>query len=210
MAVGAESFRKSENLGRATALAIQTTQHVMESFVNRTKTIECEEITKTDFSNKWSFTKYLLSGKFVHCFKLTGKWAPEAIQAAEESFAKFSNQSEEAISCASEVVKQMGGTEEEQAMVAGFAGGLGLSGSACGVLAAIIWKTILELVKKENWKYSLSDPVTENILKKFYETTDYKMECHEICGQRFNSIDEHSEFIKNGGCNKLIKKLAEL
>jgi len=208
MAVGAESYRRNENHGTAIASAILATQNVMDSFVNRTNTTECEEITKTDFNNKWSFAKYMLSGKFVHCFKLTGKWAPEAIQAAEVGLSTDpSNHSQETISCASEVVKKMGGSKEEQAMVAGFAGGLGLSGSACGALAAVIWKTILELVKKENWKYSISDPVTENILKKFYETTDYTIECHEICGKRFKSIDEHSEFIKNGGCEALINQL---
>lgn len=103
----------------------------------------------------------------------------------------------------------MGGNAEEISMVAGWAGGMGLSGNACGALAASIWKTILELVKKENWKYSMSDPVTEKLLKKFYEFTDYKMECHEICGKRFNSIDEHTEFIKTGGCKKLINVLSE-
>ncbi len=110
MAVGAESYRRSENMGNAIASAIYATQNVMDSFINRTTTIECEEITKTDFNNKWSFTKYMLSGKFVHCFKLTGKWAPEAIQAAKEGLATNpGNQSQKAISCASEVVKKMGG-----------------------------------------------------------------------------------------------------
>ena len=103
----------------------------------------------------------------------------------------------------------MGGSEEEMAMVAGFAGGLGLSGSGCGALSAAIWKTILELVRKENWKSSLSDPDSEKIIKKFYEATNYKMECNEICGKRFNTIDEHTEFIKNGGCDKLINVLAQ-
>ena len=211
MAVGAESFRRSENLEQAIALSIQATQHIMESFVNRTKTIECEEITKTDFNNKWSFAKYMLSGKFVSCFTLTGKWAPDAIQAANEGLSVDAiNHSLESKSCASEVVKQMGGSDEEMAMVAGFAGGLGLSGNACGALAAVIWKTILELVRKESWKYSMSDPVTEKISNKFYKTTDYKMECFEICGKRFNSIDEHTEFVGNGGCKMLINKLAKV
>ncbi len=205
MAVGAEAYRRSNSLEKAIPLAIQATQHIMESFVNRTKTIECEEITKTDFNNKWSFAKYMLSGKFVHCFKLTGKWAPEAIQAAKVGLSiEPTIQSKQPISCASEVVKKLGGSEREQAMVAGFAGGLGLSGSGCGALAAAIWKTIFELVKKDKWKYSLSDPVTEEILNQFYEVTDYKMECREICGQHFTTIDEHTEFIKNGGCKKLI------
>jgi hypothetical protein len=34
------------------------------------------------------------------------------------------------------------------------------------------------------------------------------MECHKITGKRFGNIDEHSEFIKNGGCKDLINILA--
>ena len=209
MAIGAESYRRSENQGQAVALTIRATQHIMKSFVKRTETIECEDITKTDFNNKWSFAKYMLSGKFVSCFTLAGKWAPEAVQAATEGLSnEQSETTHQPISCASEVVKKMGGSEEEMAMVAGFAGGLGLSGNGCGALSAAIWKTILELVRKENWKPSFSDPVSEKILNKFYEVTDYEMKCHKICGKRFKTLDEHTEFIKNGGCDKLINVLA--
>jgi putative redox-active protein with C_GCAxxG_C_C motif len=103
----------------------------------------------------------------------------------------------------------MGASDEEIVMVAGFAGGMGLSGDGCGALAAAIWKTILELVKKDEWKSTLQDPDSNKVLNRFFETSDYKIECHEICGKRFNSIEEHSEFIKNGGCEKLIEVLAQ-
>lgn len=209
MAVGAEAFRKYKNLGKATAVAIRATQHLMESFENRTKCIECEDFTKTDFKNKWSFAKYMFTGKFFSCFKLAEKWAPEAIKAANEGLSLEPEYTQQPISCASEVVKKMGGSDEEITMVAGLAGGLGLSGSGCGALGAAIWKTILELVKNENWKAGLSDPDSEAIIKRFFEVTDYKMECHEICEKRFNTIDEHTEFIKNGGCEKLINVLTQ-
>ena len=210
MAVGAESFRRSDNLGQSIGKTIKATQHIMESFLSKAKSIDCEEITETDFKNKWSIAKYFFSGKFYSCFKLAEKWAPEAIRAATEGLSLEQTElTHQPISCASEVVKKMGGSEEEMAMVAGFAGGIGLSGNGCGALSAAIWKTILELVRKENWKSSLSDPDSEKIIKKFYEATGYKMECHEICGKRFKTIDEHTEFIKNGGCDKLIKILAQ-
>ena len=209
MAVGAESFRRSDNASQAIGIAIKATQHIMESFVNRAKSIECQDITETDFSNKWSFAKYFFTGKFLSCYKLAEKWAPEAIKAATEGLSlEQDDLLQQPISCASEVVKKMGASDEEMVMVAGFAGGLGLSGNGCGALAAAVWMTILELVRKENWKSSFSDPVTENILKKFYEVTDYEMECHKICGKHFKAIDEHTEFIKNGGCDKLINVLA--
>jgi len=211
MAAGAESFRRSDNPDQAVGIAIKATQHIMESFVNRAKSIECHDITETDFSNKWSFTKYFFTGKFLSCFKLAEKLAPEAIKAATEGLSlEQTDLPKQPVSCASEVVKKMGASDEEMVMVAGFAGGLGLSGNGCGALSAAIWKTILELVRKENWKSSFSDPVTENILKKFYEMTNYEMECHKICGKRFKTIDEHTEFIKNGGCDKLIDVLADI
>ena len=209
MAVGAESFRRHKDLGKATAVAIRATQYIMESFENRTKCIECEDFTKTDFKNKWSFAKYMFTGKFFSCFKLAEKWAPEAIKAAEEGLSFEPEYTQQPISCASEVVRKMGGTDEEIVMVAGFAGGLGLRGNGCGALSAAIWKTILELVKTENWKAGLSDPDSEAIIKRFFEVTDYKMECHEICGKQFKTIDEHTEFIKTGGCEKLINVLAQ-
>jgi len=211
MAVGAEAYRRhKDNIGKAIAVAIKSTQHVMQSFENQTKCIECEDFTKTDFKNKWSFAKYVLTGKFFSCFKLAEKWAPDAIKAALEGLALEPEYTQTPISCASEVIKKMGNSEEEMVMVAGFAGGLGLRGNGCGALAAAIWKTILELVKKGNWKSTLSDPDSEKIINRFFEVTDYKMKCTEICGKQFYSIDEHSEFIKNGGCEKIINILAQV
>ncbi len=208
MAVGAESFRRSDDPDQSIRKTINATQRIVESFKSRAKSIECEDISKTDFTNKWSLAKHFLTGKFYTCFYITGKWAPEAIKAAREGLMLEQNGSpQKALSCASEVVKKMGGNEEEMAMVAGFAGGLGLSGSGCGALSAAIWKTTLELVRKENWKPSFSDPNLEKIIEKFYGATDYKIECKEICGKLFQTIDEHTEFIKNGGCENIIHVL---
>ena len=210
MAVGAESYRRNDDIGKATAVAIIATQHLMKSFENRTKVIECEDFTKTDFKNKLSFAKHMLTGKFWSCYKLADKWAPEAVEAAIEGLElKGEETNLPTLSCASEVVKKMGGSDEEIVMVAGFAGGLGLRGSGCGALSATIWKTILELVRKGEWKSSLSDPDSEKIINQFFETTDYEMECSAICGKRFATIDEHTKFIKNGGCSKLIEVLAK-
>jgi hypothetical protein len=151
----------------------------------------------------------MLSGKFVSCFKLAGKWAPEALDAAYEGLAQ--NQTDlpqQSLSCASEVVRKMGASEEEMAMVAGFAGGLGLSGSGCGALAAAIWKNALIRNRKLPGKSASFDPGSDLTLKAFYEETDYEMQCEKICGQQFQTVEEHTEFIKNGGCKKLINVLA--
>lgn len=210
MAVGAEALRRNNDPDWATGVSILVTQHIMESFVKRTSSIECEDITECNFSNKKSFMKYMLSGKFVNCFKLAGRWAPEALNAAYEGLAQERTENpQQSLSCASEVVRKMGATDEEAAMVAGFAGGLGLSGSGCGALAAAVWKNALILNKKQPGKSAGYDPNTDLTLKAFFEETNYEMQCEKICGQRFETIEEHTEFIKNGGCSKLIKVLAD-
>lgn len=210
LAVGAESFRRHDDRGRAIAQAITATQHVMESFINRAKSADCLDIAGCDFKGKLALVKFLLTGKPFICFNLASKWAPEAIRAADEGLSReLTNLLQTPISCASEVVKKMGASDEEMVMVAGFAGGLGLSGNACGALSASIWMNTLAKVREQNYKYSLSDPDTERIIKAFQEETGSEMECCKIAGQSFKTIGEHTEFIKNGGCDKLINRLAD-
>jgi hypothetical protein len=210
MAVGAEAYRRYEDPGKATGVAIVATQRIMKSFEERTSSIECEDITQTDFQNKKSFARYMLSGKFVSCFKLAGKWAPEALEAAKEGLEVDQvDLPEETMSCASEVIRLMGGSEEQVLMAAGLAGGLGLSGNGCGALAAAIWMNDLTQIKRGDKKTASFDPNTDPTLKIFFEETDYELECEKICGQGFNTLDDHTDFLKKGGCKKLIEVLAD-
>ena len=210
MAVGAEAYKRYKNQGQAVAVAINATKVLMESFLSKTNSIECADIVNVDFKKKWGLAKFLFTGKMYTCFTLAAKWAPLAVETASKELSNGHIESNtEVVSCASEVVRKMGGTDEEIVMVAGFAGGLGLSGNGCGALSAAIWKSTLELVRKGGWKYSLSDPNSAKVIEKFNEVIEYEMECSKICGNQFNNVDEHTEFIKNGGCKKLICVLAQ-
>jgi len=211
MALGTEAYRKHEDQGEAIALAIHATMHMIDSFLTKSVSTECEEITETDFNSKLSLAKYMLTGKAFGCFNLAAKFAPDAIEAAHEGLAiTLPINAKESKSCASEVIKMMGGTDEESVMVAGFAGGIGLRGSGCGALGAAMWKITLDLVKKGEWKYTLNNPTFDKLIEKFYEASDYKMECSEICGKKFNSVNEHTEYLNDGGCNEIIEVLAQL
>jgi hypothetical protein len=104
----------------------------------------------------------------------------------------------------------MRASNEETVMVAGFAGGMGLSGNACGALAAATWLNTLAWCRKNPGQVpSLKNPITKKILKAFYGATDSEILCHKICGQSFKTLNDHTEYIKNGGCDKLINALAE-
>lgn len=209
LALGAESFRKNDDRDQAIGAAITATRHLVDSFEKRAGSVNCRDILGCDFTSKFGLWKALFLGRFIRCFKLAGQWAPEAIQAAKEGLSREQAElSRLPVSCASEVAKKMDASDEEMVMAAGFAGGIGLSGNGCGALGAAIWMTVLGLVRKNNWKYSLSDPVTKEIIKKFHEAAGPETECHKITGRRFKTISEHTEFIKSGGCDKLLQVLA--
>jgi hypothetical protein len=103
----------------------------------------------------------------------------------------------------------MGASDEEMIMVAGFAGGLGLSGAGCGALSAAIWMKSLAWCREESKKSSLKSPGAKNTLEIFYKTTGSNIRCDDITGMHFNTAGEHTHYIRNGGCNSLLKTLAQ-
>ncbi len=211
MAVGAESYRRIDDKDKATALAIKATQSLLESFIKRAKSPDCLDITETNWKSKTSIAKYFVTGKVFHCFTFLEKWAHDAIPAAYEGLSHDQDDlPAKCMSCASEVIKKMGGTDEEAIMAAGFAGGIGLSGNACGALGAAIWMNTLAKCKEQPGKSFYTNPDSRDILEKvFYPATDYEILCKDITGKKFKTLDEHTEFIANRGCDKLIDELAK-
>jgi len=210
LAVGAEASRRYADPGQAMGVSIEVTRKVMESFLNHLKSIKCREITNCNFAWKISIVKYFLSGKFIYCLKMIRKWSPEAYQAAQEGLHNVEDTTyEQPVSCASEVVRKMGGGDVEMVTVAGFAGGLGLSGAGCGALAAAVWMKSLNQIRHQSSDDKVKFP-SRKVLKAFYDTTADEMECHKICGRRFDTVADHSKYINNGGCKNLISVLADI
>jgi C_GCAxxG_C_C family probable redox protein len=216
LAAGAESFRRNNDRGHAIASAITATQQLMTSFTERTKSVNCRDVSPADFTKKLGMAKLvvqiILHGglKNTPCFNLAEDWAPEAIQSATAGLSFKQNYiSQSTVSCASEVVRKMGGNDEEIVGVSGFAGGLGLKGHACGALAAAIWMNTLTWCKKHPGETPpFFKPDASNVIKTFYGETNSEILCQKISGKSFQTLNEHTEFIQNGGCDKLINTLS--
>jgi hypothetical protein len=112
--------------------------------------------------------------------------------------------------CATRVVKEMGGNKKEGAIVAGLAGGIGLSGNICGALTASIWYHSLKWLRTHPEKKSYPDDLAKAKVNHFLQLTNDECLCPKLCGKTFNSLEEHTDFILVGGCNKLIDILAEV
>ena len=214
LAIGAESYRRTGDVNKASALAILSTQKMMESFMENTNTVNCKEITGCSMDSFFGLTKFMVKVTLQGmdnstCFKLAEDWYPEAIKSSNAGLSQYKNDlPDQALNCASEVVKKIGGTKKEMAMVAGFAGGMGLSGNGCGALSAAIWKRSLDWVKEHPGKSAFGNKPAKNILKKFKKITNSELICQNICNRKFQTIKDHSFFIKNGGCKSLLDSIA--
>ncbi len=210
LAAGAEAHRRNKNPQHAVAAAVGAAQHIVEAFTKRTKSTDCRYITGCNLRNVFGMAKYLVTGKTFSCFNLAEDWTFEAIDSAKEGLLRQQTGLSQAKSCACEVARKMGASDEEAITVAGLAGGIGLSGNACGALGAAIWMKTLAWCRKNPGK---SPPYFKNTavkksLRAFGAETGSEFLCQRICGRKFKTIDEHTGFIQNGGCAKLIDILA--
>lgn len=213
LAIGAESYKRAKDFDKASQLAIKATKKMMESFVKRTHTVNCRDITNCNMDSFFGLTKYMIKVTLQgmnnsKCFNLAQDWAPEAIDAAKKGLNQKISLGKSTINCASLVAKKLGASEEEMVMVSGFAGGMGLSGNGCGALAATIWMNSLAWIKDNLGKSAFGNPKAKATLKRFLNETDSEILCCNICRQDFDSVEEHSEFIELGGCKKLIDILS--
>jgi Putative redox-active protein (C_GCAxxG_C_C) len=206
MAAGAEAHRRYDDKNLAIYQSIKASQSIYGKFVRKNETADCSEITNIDWNKKFSILKGIF--KAGNCLKLADRMASKLYEASEESLC--SNQESETIqitNCASLVAEKMGADNKQQAMLAGFSGGIGLSGNACGALSAAIYMNTLNWLKSNPEKSTMFNKYGEHTLKVFEQETGSKYLCSEICGKTFNSIEEHSEFVSNGGCKKLLDTL---
>lgn len=218
LGVGAESYRRHKDQGLATAVAIRATKELITSFEKRSKTVNCAEILGYSLSNILGIARLMVSTTWKgmensKCFDLAEAWAPEAINSAKKGLnSTESIYTEKPLSCASEVVRKMGGSEEEILMAAGFAGGLGLSGNACGALSAAIWMQTLQWCRKNPGKMPpyFNNKPAKQILKTFKKLTGSEMLCKNITGQQFENINAHGSYLKSGGCEELIDGLVNI
>lgn len=212
MAAGMQAARLYPDPGHAAAVAVTSSMELVKSYHCRTGSVNCRDVCGHDFTKKVDLFKFML--KFIlhinrSCLDLADTWTPEAYQALSESLHRVPEFTLQPVCCASITAKKMGASDEEALMVAGFAGGIGLSGNACGALGAAVWVRSMAYRKDYPGKTSYNNPYAKKTLKKFLEATGSKILCRDLCGHEFKSIDEHTRFINDGGCGRVMEILSE-
>lgn len=211
LAAGAEAHRRLGDGPRAEALAVAAAAKLLELF--RTQNggaSNCVDVTEIDDSSTTMdlVTYLLLKGGVVRCFAGAARYASAAKEAIDAALSAPQGDAPQGpVSCAALLARRMGASGLHAAMAAGFAGGIGLGGGGCGALAAAIWINGMKALRDGAERLDFENPAALALIDRFLGCTGQKFECTEICGRRFANVEEHTAWLREGGCAPLLEAL---
>ncbi len=186
----------------------------------------CRENTGFDLTSLGGRLKYLWSDRPRACGRKALAWASQANSAIDTAFAGFDPQTVNtpcancAVACMSEVAQVGGLGDVDATMVAGFAGGLGLSGNVCGGLAVGVFALSITHYRSrdpDNRDTQFRAAVQElnlvnhglrklpaHLLRDFRANFGSEL-CENIIGRRFDGIEDHSRYVAGGGCRDVFQ-----
>ncbi len=209
LAAGAEAFEKSNTSNVAVQISVNAAKALNQSFIVRAKHVDCRKITQCNQRSVLGMVKYFITGKPLNCARLTSKWAPEAIEAAKKGMKRKIETDNKISNCAYILAKRKGAGEKKAVMVSGFAGGIGLSGNTCGALGAAVYFKALDWQRSKPGDTTFKIPEAKKVLNAFLKETRGETQCYKLCGHKFETQIQHSEYIENGGCEEIIDTLAK-
>lgn len=214
LAAGAQAYRLYGAGPQTETRAITAAQRLVEAFRVRAGAINCREITGIDIPSATRQTVMLafLRGGVIRCFRMVTSYSRAAYSEINTTLAEKRVQALPApVSCAALLAQKMGASDLHTVMAAGFAGGIGLSGGACGALGAAIWLTEMNWGKAQGTgKMQYTSRRALELIDHFAKTTDSQFECCKLVGRRFENVQDHANYLREGGCSQIIQALASL
>jgi len=218
LAAGAQVYRRLGPGPQAETEAILVTQRLVESFrAHAHNEINCLEISNLKLKNLnlmgktevMSALKFVLKGGPIYCFRMAARYAQAAFNEINTGRSdEYIEAPSSPVSCSTMLAQKMGVSEMHTVMPAGFAGGIGLSGGACGALGAAIWILGMNSIKEGVENIGFTPSGAEDALERFVISADYEFECAKIVGRRFENVADHAAYLHAGGCSKIIEALA--
>ena len=208
LAAGAQAYRLYGSGAHAETAAIIASQRAVESFRTRSKDeINCLEITEINFQGNnqiLPILKFFAKGGPIGCFRMAARYAPVAYSEIDSALSeKYYEIPSPPVSCTTMFANKMSVSEMHAVMAAGLAGGIGLSGGACGVLGTAIWIHRMNQTD-EPVGLNFTDGWVGDLIERFLESSDYEFECSEIVGRKFENVSDHADYLGKGGCSKII------
>ncbi len=211
LATGAQAHRIHGPGDRAETEALRTTERLVEAFGDQFRHLDCSDLTdvvwKDRENSKKGMWKFLFKGGPALCAHMVVKYSRIATAEIDGALAEDPDASPSpCANCAAMVARRMGASDQHVAMAAGLAGGIGLSGGGCGALGAAIWLTALDHPEEELGP-DVEGTRVQALMERFQAATDYEHECSVIVGRTFDGIEDHSHYVRDGGCAAIIEAL---
>ena len=209
LAAGAEAFRLFGPGPQAETKAIEAAHRLVESFNTRNNHTNCLELTNTEWQKPMQMLRYFIKGGPVRCCRMAVKYAPHALKEIDTVLsAKHIETPSPPVSCTALLAEKMGASKIHRVMTAGLAGGIGLSGGACGALGTAIWIIEMDSLEKGTGKTDFKNPRTLNAIDNFIQSTHSEFECSRIVGRKFENTDDHAGYLQEGGCSQIVDILS--
>lgn len=227
VAAGFLARRRFNDDKTRSAAALYATIQLSKAYPELAGSANCRDITEVSLTNLSGRLRYLQKGKARMCGRLHLRWGPQAHELIKGALTQFEAQRpvSECDNCAVDTLKKVvtsAGTKEEDAvLVAGLAGGVGLLGNVCGALAVGVFAlSAIHYLHKESKKRdsrirgSLEELVgtryrgAATLLRLAFIDRFGSDLCNQIIGRHFKDIEDHSIFIKSGGCQEVIDFIA--
>ncbi len=210
LAAGAQAYQLYGAGPQAKTKAIIAAQRLVESYRARNNNIDCLAITGLDKSSSamQMMVYFLLKGGIIGCTRWATRYAQMAFSDINIAFSEEYKAPSPPLSCAAMLAQKMGVSEMHTVMVAGFAGGIGFSGSGCGALGAAIWIITMDCLKEGAGGIDFEIPRAIDAIDRFTKCTGHEFECSKIVGRRFENVDDHAGYLRDGGCSEIIRVLA--
>ena len=212
LAAGAQAYRLHGPGPQAEAEAILAAKRLVDSFRSRNKEINCFEITELNWkggNQALPILKFIVTGGPIGCFRMAASYAPVAFSDIHAEYSEKHGDAPPApVSCAAVLAQKMGASDLHTVMAAGLAGGIGLSGGGCGALGAAIWLAGMNDGPDGLKNLGFENPKAVEAMDRYLKSADYRFECAEIVGRKFESVADHAAYLRQGGCAGIIDALA--
>lgn len=210
LAAGAQAYRRCGAGARAQVEALRAAQKLVAAFQARARDINCTEITELEWKkvSGRQVVKFFARGGPIGCFRLAADYAQIAFDTINGALDdEPADGPAQPVSCTALLAQKLGASAQHVTMAAGLAGGIGLSGGACGALGAAIWLKSLETLENGG-KLSLDLGAGSAEMERFLASADYEFECANIVGRKFADVADHAAYVREGGCAQIIAALA--
>jgi hypothetical protein len=211
LAAGAQTYQMFGKGPQAEARAILAAQRIVQSFRAQNRSINCRDITGIDLPAPTTrmIVRFLIkSAPTGSCFGMAARCAKRSFREINVALAERQMEAPPApVSCSAMLAQTMGASDLHVVMAAGLAGGIGLSGGACGALGAALWIKGMNNHEEDNSKVDLQEPKVLDVMERFGTCTNGEFECSKIVGRKFESIADHAGHLRTGGCSEIIEAL---